>query len=385
MTDSPAAQTVIRGLEGVVVSTTQMSKVYGDEGRLIYRGYEIADIAGRTTFEEVVHLLWEGDLPDSSRLGALQARLAAERALPEDVTLMLERLPQGTHPMTALRTGVSMLAAFDPDAEGEDDAARRRSAERLVARMPTLVAAYERLRQGHRPVAPRTDLGHAANFLYMMTGGSPSDTAVRAIDAYLVLLADHGFNASTFAARVTASTMADIYSAITTAIGTLKGRLHGGANERVMYMLESIGSPDRAEAWVMDTVTRKERIMGIGHRVYKTTDPRATVLRAMSRELSEDGDRRLYDVAEVVADTAVAYFDEHRPDLKLYPNVDFYSAVALHSAGIPTDQFTPLFAMSRVAGWSAHVIEQYADNRLIRPRAEYVGPTNRKWTPIAER
>jgi citrate synthase len=298
---------------------------------------------------------------------------------------MLAGLPTDTHPMTALRTGVSLLAADDEDGDAEDDDSRRRTAERLVARMPTLVAAYERLRTGRAPVDPRTDLNHAANFLYMLTGSPPSDTAVRAIDAYLVLLADHGFNASTFAARVTASTMADMYSAITTAIGTLKGRLHGGAVERVMYMLEAVGTPENAEEWVLETVAKKERIMGIGHRVYKTTDPRATVLRAMSDELSKESDRRLHEIAEVVAATAVKYFDENRPDLKLYPNVDFYSAVVLNAAGVPTDQFTPLFAMSRVAGWTAHVIEQYADNRLIRPRAEYVGPTNRSWRPQSER
>lgn len=385
MTDTTATQTVIRGLEGVVVSTTEMSKVYGDEGRLIYRGYEIADIAARTSFEEAVYLLWYGDLPNATQLAALRSELAGERSLPGAVVDMLKSQPPGTHPMIALRTAVSFLGSFDPDAGSEDAAARHRSATRLVSRMPTLVAAFERLRNGFEPITARSDLDHATNFLHMMTGTMPSDAAVRAVDAYLVLLADHGFNASTFAARVTASTMGDMYSAVTTAVGTLQGRLHGGAVERVMDMLMSVGSPDNARQWVLDALERKERIMGIGHRVYKTTDPRATVLRAMGDALVNEGDRTLFETAETIAQTAVAYFDQHRPDLKLYPNVDFYSAVVLHAAGIPTDQFTPIFAMSRVAGWSAHVMEQYSDNRLIRPRAEYVGPQGRKWRAIAER
>jgi citrate synthase len=380
-----ASETVIRGLEGVVVSTTAMSKVFGDEGRLIYRGYDIADLAQHASFEEVVYLLWNGDLPSAMQLAELNEALTAHRTLPQPVLDMLASLPDDAHPMTALRTGASMLAAYDPNTEAEDDASRWECARRLVAAFPTIVAAFDRLRSGKAVVAPRSDMGHAANFLHMLTGESPSDTAVEAVDKYLVLLADHGFNASTFSARVTASTLADMYSAITTALGTLKGRLHGGANQRVMEMLESIGDPEDAEAWVGQAIENKERIMGIGHRVYKTVDPRAVVLRDMSDRLSKEGDPRLHRIAEIVADTAVARFEATRPDLHLYPNVDFYSAAVLAAAGIPTDQFTPLFAMSRVAGWSAHVMEQYADNRLIRPRAEYVGPTERKWVPIGDR
>lgn len=385
MPESPSSQTVVRGLEGVVVATTTMSKVYGTEGRLIYKGYEIADLAERTCYEEIAYLLWYGDLPDATQLAEMKSRLASERALPPAVVDMLRTLPPDAHPMSALRTAVSMLAAFDSDAEDESTEARWRTATRLVARFPTVVATFERLRAGYDPVAPREDLDHAANFLYMMTGAEPSPTAAGAIDTYLVLLADHGFNASTFSARVTASTLADVYSAITAGIGTLKGRLHGGANQRVMEMLAGIGSPDAAEEWVLDAIGRKERIMGIGHRVYKTMDPRARVLRRMSEALSAEGDPTMHLTADRVADTAVQHFEKMRPELQLYPNVDFYSAVVLHAAGVPTDQFTPLFAMSRIAGWLAHVMEQYADNRLIRPRAEYVGPTGRTWRPIEER
>jgi len=381
----PAAPVIHRGLENVVVARSAKSKVYGEEGRLIYGGYEIGDLAEHVSFEEVVHLLWRGDLPNRGQLDDLAAELAAARALPAPALEMLADLPSTTVPMAALRTAVSMLGCHDPDAELEDEAVRWRTATRLVAVVPTIIAAFERLRRGQDPVPPRPDLGHAANFLYMLRGAPPSATATRAIDTYLVLLADHGFNASTFSARVTAATLSDMYSAITTALGTLKGPLHGGANQRVMAMLERIGDPAAAPAWVTDAIGRGERIMGIGHRVYKTLDPRATILRRMSEALAGETDGRYHAIAVAVADTAVAHFEAHRPDLKLYPNVDFYSAAVLHAAGIPTDQFTPLFAMSRVAGWTAHVLEQYADNRLIRPRAEYVGPQGRTWVPIEAR
>jgi citrate synthase len=382
---APAAPTIFRGLENVVVAQSAKSKVYGEEGRLVYSGYEIQDLAGRTSFEEIVHLLWYGTLPDQAQLDGLKAELAAVRAIPRAVLDHLGGLPDDTVPMAALRTGVSLLGCYDPDAEVEDMAARRRIAVRLVAQIPTLIAAFERMRQSCDPVAPREDLGHTANFLHMLNGSAPTETATQAVDTYLVLLADHGFNASTFSARVTASTLADMYSAITTALGTLKGPLHGGANQRVMQMLESIGNPAEAPAWVLGQIEQGQRIMGIGHRVYKTTDPRATILRKMSEALATETDSHYHDIAIAVADTAVEYFETNRPDLKLYPNVDFYSAAVLHAAGVPTDQFTPLFAMSRVAGWTAHALEQYADNRLIRPRADYVGPQGRQWVAIGER
>jgi len=382
----PPAPVIHRGLENVVVAQSAKSKVYGEEGRLVYSGYEIQDLAGRVSFEEVVYLLWHGHLPNQPQLDVLEAELAAERAVPEHIIDHLERLPRTTVPMAALRSGVSLLGCADPDAElVEDLPARRRIAVRLVAQVPTLIAAFERLRQHKAPVAPRVDLGHTANFLYMLNDEEPTETATRAVDTYLVLLADHGFNASTFSARVTAATLSDFYSAITSAIGTLKGPLHGGANQRVMQMLDSIGDPAKARDWVLGQLAAGQRIMGIGHRVYKTTDPRATILRQMSEALATETDSHYHDIAIVVADTAVEYFEQNRPDLRLYPNVDFYSAAVLHAAGVPTDQFTPLFAMSRVAGWTAHVLEQYADNRLIRPRADYVGPQGLKWVAIGER
>lgn len=385
MAENAAAPQVLRGLENVVVAQSAKSKVYGDEGRLIYSGYEIGDLAAHCGFEEIVYLLWHGVLPNQAQLDALGAELGANRALPEGVVDFLGQLPRDTIPMTALRTAVSLSAAYDADAEREEPEAYRRVAMRLVARMPTIIATFERLRQGQAPLAPRADLGHAANFLWMLNGSQPSPTATQAVDTYLVLLADHGFNASTFSARVTAATLSDMYSAITTAIGTLKGKLHGGANQRVMDMLVAIGDPDQAEAWVVDAIGRGERIMGIGHRVYKTLDPRAAFLRTMSDRLGEETGNRYVAIASKVADTAVAHFETKRPDLRLYPNVDFYSAAVLNAAGVPTDQFTPLFAMSRVAGWTAHVLEQYADNRLIRPRADYVGPQGLRWVPIEAR
>lgn len=383
---------LIKGLEGVVVARSSKSKVYGEEGRLIYGGYAIEDLAEHVSFEEVIHLLWYGELPTAAQLAALKAELAALRAVPDGALAVLRDLPTDAHPMAALRTLVSALGCFDnADAEAavRDEAARWRCAKRLVAQMPTLIAAHERNRRGLDAVAPRTDLDHAANFLYMLHGVDPTPLAVRALDAYLVLLADHGFNASTFSARVTVSTESDPYSAITTAIGTLKGPLHGGANERVMAMLEKIGDPAKARAYVFETLDNKGRIPGIGHRVYKMLDPRAGVLRRLSEDLvAEVGDtpeRRYHDIAINVADAAAEWFETNRPDLRLYPNVDFYSAIALRVAGIPTDQFTPLFAMSRVAGYTAHILEQYADNRLIRPRGEYTGPLDRVVAPIEER
>jgi len=375
------------GLENVVVAQSSRSSVDGDNGRLIYAGYRIQDLARNATFEEVAYLLWNGELPTGEALDRLDQELRAVREVPPGVLDVIRQLPTDAHPMAALRTAVSALGTLDPDAElaAEDSVARRRVALRLVAQMPTLIASIEHIRRGEALVPPRSDLTHAGNFLYMLSGKEPGPAATRAIDAYLVLLADHGFNASTFSARVTAATMADPYSAVTSAIGTLKGPLHGGANQRVMEMLEQIPDPEAAEGWVLDRLANKERIMGIGHRVYKTIDPRAAILREMSEAQAAEGDSTYHDIAARIADVVVAYFEANRPDLRLYPNVDFYSAAVLHAAGVPTDQFTPLFAMSRVAGWTAHLLEQYADNRLIRPRGQYVGPADRDWLPIEER
>jgi citrate synthase len=324
-------------------------------------------------------------LPNREEYDAHIADMIAKRALKPNVLDMLAHMPRTMRPISALRSAVSLSSGDDHESESEELDARRRSAARLVARIPAMITSFERLRRNLEPIPPRDDLSHAGNLLYMLTGDEPGAAATRALDAYLILLADHGFNASTFSARVTASTIADMYSCITSAVGTLKGRAHGGANEGVMVMLEEVGSPENAEKWVMDAIANRQRIMGIGHRVYKTVDPRGTALKDLAADMAAESGDHLLETALEVARVAVGYFEEHRPELKLYPNVDFYSAPVLHAAGIPTDTFTPLFAASRVAGWTAHVLEQYADNRLIRPRSEYVGPTGLVWVPVDER
>jgi citrate synthase len=367
------------GLRNVVVSESRISSIDGQQGVLAYRGIDIHALAEHASFEEVVFLLHRGVLPKSAELTAFTAELARERRVPEEALDVLRRLPRRTHPMAALRTLVSALAAFDPDAEDSGDTSRQRVAWRLTAQLATLVAACDRLRNGWTPLAPDPELSHAANFLYMLRGERPTPAAARALDIALVLHADHEFNASTFAARVAASTLADLHGAITAALATLKGPLHGGANEAVMRMLEEVGAPERAEGWVRETLAAKRKLMGFGHAVYKTEDPRARHLRRMSRSLGEQaGDTRWYALSEQI-EAAV------RREKGLYPNVDFYSASAYRSLGIPTDLFTPLFAVSRIAGWTAHVLEQLANNRLIRPEAEYTGPRDVPYVPLEKR
>jgi citrate synthase len=373
-----------KGLAGVVVAQTQLSKVEGDIGKLQYHGYHIKDLAENATFEEVVYLLWHNKLPTQSELDGLLADLAAKRQLPAQLYEVMDLLPKQTHPMSALRTLVSALGTFDPQAEDNSPEVNRRKAAVLTSTIPTMIAAWERKRSGQDVVAPRADLCLAANFLYMLKGTLPSEAEVDAVDTFLVLLADHGMNASTFSARVTTSTLADMYSAVTTAIGTLKGPAHGGANQAAMEQFFEIGSPANVDAWFDDAMETKKRIMGIGHRVYKAEDPRATILRARSKALSEtSGDSQWHDIAWNLEQRARShpYFVERN----LYANVDYYSAIVLYQAGIPVDQFTALFAMSRISGWTAHIIEQWADNRLIRPRAEYIGPVDQPWVPLAER
>jgi citrate synthase len=367
------------GLRNVVAGESGISSIDGQRGVLAYRGIDIHELAERSSFEEVVFLLHRGTLPTRPQLEELRATLSRERAVPAGVVDLLRRLPAGTHPMTALRTAVSALGAFDP--EGNDDAepARKRKAVRLTAQMATLVAALDRLRHGAEPVPPDPALSHAANFLFMLTGSPPSAAAARAMDVALVLHADHEFNASTFAARVAASTLADIHGAITAALATLKGPLHGGANEAVMQMLEAVREPEKAEGWIRDAFAQKRKIMGFGHAVYRTEDPRATHLRRLSREISEAaGDRRFYDLSERV-EAAV------KAQKGLYANVDFYSASLYRVLGIPTDLFTPVFAVSRIAGWSAHVLEQLGNNRLIRPESEYTGPRGVAYVALESR
>ncbi len=369
------------GLEDVVVSTSDICFIDGREGRLVYRGFDVNDLVEHSSFEEVVYLLWHGGLPSrkewDAHLKALSA--TANRQLPPKFVAMLRALPRKTTPMEVLRTGVSALSAFDPDAADNSREATARKAIRITAKMPTLVAAWERIRRGKPLVAPNPKLSLAANFLYMLSGTKPTPLEVKTFHVALILHADHEFNASTFAARVTAATMSDLHSAITAAIGALKGPLHGGANEQVMLMVEQIRTPERADAWIRKALADKARVMGFGHRVYRVEDPRAKHLRRLATELGRQmGNTSYVEILDTVARVVIE--DKH-----IYPNVDLYSGAAYKSMGIPTDQFTPIFAISRVAGWAAHVMEQHANNRLIRPRADYTGPTHATYVPIDRR
>lgn len=375
-----------KGLEGVVIAQSQKSKVDGLIGKLQYHGYNIMDLAENAIFAEVIYLLWNNKLPTQSELEAFQKELYADRDLPSEIVAIMKQLPSEAHPMGVLRTTVSALGAMDLTAEDTSPEANAKKLRRLTAVMPTLVAAWERVRKGKDPIAPRADLGIAANFLYMMTGEEPRATAVDAIDSFLILLADHGMNASTFSSRVTTGTLADVYSAVTTAIGTLKGPAHGGANQKAMEQFQSIGKPADVQGWFDKTMAAGERIMGIGHRVYKAEDPRATILRQRSKALAEEVGGEIADWFEVAYQLEqLARGHEFFQERNLFANVDYYSAIVLYQAGIPVDQFTALFAMSRIAGWSAHIMEQWADNRLIRPRAEYIGPEDLAWVPIDKR
>ena len=367
------------GLEDVVISTSEICFIDGQQGRLLYRGYDIDDLVVHSTFEEVVYLLWYGALPTRKELDAHVKALAASRRLPARLIGILKNLPRKTVPMEVLRTGVSALSAFDPDERDNSREATLRKAIRLAAQMPTLVAAWERIRRGKEPVAPNPRLGLAANFPYMLSGRKPTDLEAKTFDVALILHADHEYNASTFAARVTAATLSDLHSAVTSAIGALKGPLHGGANEQVMLMVDQIKEPARAEAWIRKALADKARIMGFGHRVYRVEDPRAKYLRRLAAELGRQAGNTSYvEILDTVARVVTA--EKH-----IYPNVDLYSGAAYAIMGIPADQFTPIFAMSRIAGWAAHVLEQHAHNRLIRPRAEYTGPTQATYVPISQR
>lgn len=370
---------VTKGLEGIVAAATRIGDVRGDIGELIYCGYNINELAGKVCFEEVVHLLWNGRLPNRKELQALQNELIAARPLPIAVVDMLKSLPKDSKPMHVLRTTVSMLGALDPEADLNTPEANRRKAIQLTAQLPVIIAKFHRIRQGKPIVPPSAKLNTAANFLYMVTGEEPNDESVDVMDMALVLHAEHGFNASTFAARVTIATLSDMYSAITSAIGTLKGPLHGGANEGVIHMLQEIGDESRVDAYVRAKLASKERIMGIGHRVYKTLDPRAPHLKRLAERLSAKvGEPKWLRMSEHIAEIM-------RNEKKLEANVDFYSATVYYSLGIPTDLFTPIFAISRVAGWTAHVLEQLADNRLIRPLSEFTGQRDLKVVPIDQR
>lgn len=374
-----------KGLEDVIAGESSICDVDGKNGKLIYCGYDIHDLAEHTTFEEVVFLLWNGHLPSQSEMGTFQSELDANRAIPAPTLALLRQFPRTATPMDALRTATSLLALSDPDEGDESMEANKRKALRVTAQMGTLVATLARLRAGEEPVAPKAGLSTAGSFLYGLTGTEPGDTATHALDVALVLHADHELNASTFAARVTVATLTDMYSAITSAVGTLAGPLHGGANVNVMHLLEKIGTPDRADEVVTQMLAEGKKVPGIGHRVYRALDPRAVSLREMSRQLAEaTGDSKWYEISEKVqeaADKALAA----KGKTTLKANVDFFSASVYHMLGIPSEQFTPVFAVSRVAGWTAHVLEQLGDNRLIRPRAIYTGPRGLTVKPIGER
>lgn len=367
------------GLEGIIAGESEICFIDGDEGILSYRGYNIHTLADNATFEEVIFLLWNGRLPNRPELEKLKADLVANRAIPPGVTEFLGKAGKA-EPMDVLRTAVSMLSLYDPLARDNSPSANALKAVRLMAQTPTIVSAFDRLRNGHPVVEGDPNLGFAANFLYTLTGNRPDDVMEKVMDVALILHADHELNASTFAARVTAATLSDIHSSITSAIGALKGPLHGGANQDVIKILLDVGDPEKAVERVKDMLSRKVKIPGFGHRVYHTEDPRATHLRVLSEELGKrTGHTSLYLISKRMEETV-------KQEKKLNANVDFYSASTYYSLGIPVDLFTPVFAISRMSGWTAHVLEQYRNNRLIRPRAEYKGNADgMRWLPLEQR
>ncbi|MEP6662349.1 MAG: citrate synthase [Verrucomicrobiota bacterium] len=376
---TPTAPISAKGLEGIIAARTTLSDVRGDVGELIYRGYNINELAGNVAYEEVVFLLHYGHLPNSKELAELKGNLSSHRDLPKGVIDLIKSLPKDALPMHAIRTGISALGCFDPHADDDSVDANREKAVKLIAQIPVITAYFHRLRQGKELVHPDAKLGEAANFLYMIDGEKPSAEKESTVDLCYVLHADHGMNASTFSARVTIATLSDMYSAITSAIGTLKGPLHGGANEGVIKMLQEIGGMDEVDSYVQEALAQKKKIMGIGHRVYKTLDPRAPHLKRMAQILSAKlGEPKWIQMSERIAELMLK--EKH-----LNANVDFYSATVYYSLGIPTDLFTPIFAIARTAGWTAHILEQLQDNRLIRPQSEYIGPVGLKVIPIEQR
>ncbi|CAN5473252.1 citrate synthase [soil metagenome] len=367
------------GLEGVVAANSEICFIDGVAGRLVYRGYEIADLVENATFEETAFLLWEGKLPNRTELATLKNQLSASEPLPKHVMAILHAMPHETAPMDVLRTAVSALGAIDPDLNSNTPEANERKALRLTAELPTIVTAFHRLRSNLEPISPDPTLSIAANFLYMLSGKKPHDTLTRVMDAALVLHAEHGMNASTFAARVTAATLADMHAAITAAIAALKGPLHGGANQDVMELLLTCDDVPAAQAKVRKLLDSGEKIPGFGHRVYRTFDPRATFLKKMSKQLGEAaGNAKWYEMSEAIIPIVKQTKDKD-------PNVDFFSASAYYTMGIPLDLFTPIFAIARIAGWTAHVMEQHRNNRIIRPTDDYTGPLGLKVVPIDQR
>jgi len=367
------------GLADVIACNSAICYIDGQAGRLIYRGYDVLDLARNSTFEEVAYLLWYGRLPGRTEFQAFLDGFTGSMTLPVETVMILRMFPKAATPMEVLRTAVSSLGHWDPDSGNTRLDACLRKAQRLTERIPLILSSHQRLREGMEPISAVLHQGIAYNFLFTLQGKEPDPETVRALDISLILHADHELNASTFAARVTAATMADIYSAVTSAIGTLKGPLHGGANTEVMKMLRDIESPENAEQWVLSQLAAKKKIPGFGHRVYKCEDPRVAVLRKYTEKVTrKTGDTKLLDITREVERTMA----DHS---KVFPNVDLYTASLYHAMGIPLELFTPIFAMSRITGWTAHILEQWDNNRLIRPSANYTGPTSLKYLPIEKR
>jgi len=379
MSQSRSEPKVVSGLDGVFVAQTTLSFVDGPGSELYYRGIPVHEFIGTSSFEEVAFLLWYGKLPIKAELEALKKKLAAERQIPSEAIELIRKIPKKTHPMGVLRTLVSYAGLFDPQGGVFDPEVSLSQAYTLTARFPGMIAAFYRIREGKEPVPSEPSLSHAADFLYMMHAKKPDKEMTDALDAYLILLADHGLNASTFSARVTVATQSDLYSAITSAIGTLKGSLHGGANQGAMEMILDIGSPEKAESYVRSLFEQKKKVMGFGHRIYKHKDPRAEAFRKLARAVCErTGQSRFLDISDQVEKVMV--------EAKGIPcNVDFFSSSVLYALGFPVDFFTTVFAASRIAGWTAHVIEQQKNNKLIRPEAEYTGPHNKHFIPLEAR
>lgn len=370
------------GLEDVVVAQSSICFIDGKRGQLVYRGYDIDDLARNASFEEVAFLLWQGDLPSQSELTSLQHDLGEAMHFPTHLLELLHELPFDANPMRVLATAVAALGIVDPDADSLAPEANRLKAIRLTAQLPLITTAWHRIRNGYELLEPNPQKSLAWNFLWLLTGSEPDEYAVETFDAALILHADHELNASTFSARVTAATLSDLHSAVCSAINTLKGPLHGGANEAVMKMLQDIGSLDNVDHYMEGLRANKQKVMGFGHRVYKAKDPRAVILEGMSEELGRRAnDSKWFEMTRRVEEI----FQPTVAEKGIYPNVDFYSASAYHVMGIPSDLFTAIFACSRVVGWTAHLFEQYANNRLFRPSSEYVGATGRKWKPVGER
>ena len=381
--ESGTGTAVSTGLRGVVAASSSIGDVNGEKGELIYQGLDIHDLATKSTFEEVVFLLWNGRLPKRTELDELKSNLASSYELPGQVVELIkgmyQRVPASAEPMDALRTVVSAMAMFDEESRDLSRDASIRVATRLTARFPTIVAAIDRVRNHLDPLAPNPNLNIATNFLYMLKGEMPDEFDAHVMDVALILQADHELNASTFTARVVAGTLADMYSCVTAALGALSGPLHGGANTAVMKTLLEIGSLEKVESYIKDALAKKKKIMGFGHAVYRTEDPRATHLRRFSKEMGErKGDTKWYEMTARIEQLM-------KSSKGLLPNVDAYSASTYYMMGIPLDLYTPIFAISRISGWTAHILEQYADNKLIRPRAEYIGPRNVPYVPIDER